>query len=431
MVDRLHLDQQMVFVELSVQRRCVAHAPLVPDEPWPCMHLGPSTWMASNPRLFVRHGEPLCYVLGARRGGMLTAASKCSHGLPSALPRRDGTLRLHATPIPWSAVDWGLVGGSYARPASLEPEPHVTAPRVDSQAAGYRGPRGAAPAAESVEILLATSTSRSPATPPRASGCVNDMLAAVTDHHGNVIHQQLTPQPVPSAANVADPHSRPVRHGATEPGPITRQEQSMARVHAGLGPAPRRMRGPGDAPTEARFTGGLRLSPQHPGESATSLTNEMRCGDAEGSLCDRGCEGRDLGAARGGVSEAEIGRRLGLPKRRVSKYLQRMGGIRPRSRRRAERCLTMAEREEISGGIARGASGCAIARTLGRSHTTVCREINVAAVMGLSRARGRAGRRESGATPACDEARALWRSASAAVAGRVLQFALRQRRQWL
>jgi len=77
-----------------------------------------------------------------------------------------------------------------------------------------------------------------------------------------------------------------------------------------------------------------------------------------------------------GVSEAEIGRRLGLPKRTVSKYLERVGGIRPRSRRRPERCLTLAEREEISRGIARGESARAIGRTLGRSHTTVSREID-------------------------------------------------------
>ena len=77
-----------------------------------------------------------------------------------------------------------------------------------------------------------------------------------------------------------------------------------------------------------------------------------------------------------GVSEAEIGRRLGVPKRTVSKYLQRMGGIRPRSRRRPERCLALAEREEISRGIARGESARAIGRVLGRSHTTVSREIN-------------------------------------------------------
>jgi IS30 family transposase len=77
-----------------------------------------------------------------------------------------------------------------------------------------------------------------------------------------------------------------------------------------------------------------------------------------------------------GLSEAEIGRRLGVPKRTVSKYLERLGGIRPRSRRRPERCLALAEREEISRGIARGESARGIGRTLGRSHTTISREIN-------------------------------------------------------
>jgi IS30 family transposase len=77
-----------------------------------------------------------------------------------------------------------------------------------------------------------------------------------------------------------------------------------------------------------------------------------------------------------GLSEAEIGRRLGLPKRTVSKYLERLGGIRPRARRRPECCLTVAEREEISRGIARGESARAIGRTLGRSHTTISREVN-------------------------------------------------------
>jgi IS30 family transposase len=77
-----------------------------------------------------------------------------------------------------------------------------------------------------------------------------------------------------------------------------------------------------------------------------------------------------------GGSEAEIGRRLGLPKRTVSKYLERVGGIRPRAGRRPERCLTLAEREEISRGIAQGESARVIGRILGRSHTTVSREIN-------------------------------------------------------
>jgi IS30 family transposase len=99
----------------------------------------------------------------------------------------------------------------------------------------------------------------------------------------------------------------------------------------------------------------------------------------------------------GGLSEAEIGRRLGLPKRTVSKYLERLGGIRPRARRRPERCLTVAEREEISRGIARGESVRAIGRTLGRSHTTISREI--------SRCGGRRGYRAHAAE------RAAWRRA--------------------
>src|SRR5437763_14666238 len=77
-----------------------------------------------------------------------------------------------------------------------------------------------------------------------------------------------------------------------------------------------------------------------------------------------------------GGSEAEVGRRLGVPKRTVSKYLERVGGIRPRARRRAECGLTSAEREEIARGVARGESARAIGRVLGRSHTTISREIN-------------------------------------------------------
>jgi IS30 family transposase len=112
-----------------------------------------------------------------------------------------------------------------------------------------------------------------------------------------------------------------------------------------------------------------------------------------------------------GVSEAKIGRRLGMPKRTVSKYLRRMGGIRPRPGRRPERCLTSAEREEISRGIARGESACAIGRTVGRSHTTVSREINRCG--GRGRYRAHAAERAacgSGQAPASDEARALSRA---------------------
>ena len=115
-----------------------------------------------------------------------------------------------------------------------------------------------------------------------------------------------------------------------------------------------------------------------------------------------------------GVSEAEIARRLVMPKRTVSKYLQRMGGIRPRPRRRAECCLTLVEREEISRGIARGDSARAIGRTLGRSHTTVSREINRCGGRGRYRAHaaeqtawGRARRPRPSKLELCSELREL------------------------
>ena len=77
-----------------------------------------------------------------------------------------------------------------------------------------------------------------------------------------------------------------------------------------------------------------------------------------------------------GLSEAELVRRLGLSRRQVGRYLGDCGGIRPRRRRRrASRCLTAAEREEISRGVARGDSDRRIGRALGRSHTTIGREI--------------------------------------------------------
>ena len=70
-----------------------------------------------------------------------------------------------------------------------------------------------------------------------------------------------------------------------------------------------------------------------------------------------------------GLSDREIGRRLGLPRGSVSNHLARTGGIRPRARLRPERCLSFEEREEISRAIAGGRS--ARARSPGRwvAHT--------------------------------------------------------------
>jgi IS30 family transposase len=94
-----------------------------------------------------------------------------------------------------------------------------------------------------------------------------------------------------------------------------------------------------------------------------------------------------------GLSDREIGRRLGLPRGSVSNHLARTGGIRPRARRRPERCLSFEEREEISRALAGGRSARAIARALGRSHTTIAREINRCG--GRRRYRAQAAEREA------------------------------------
>jgi len=52
------------------------------------------------------------------------------------------------------------------------------------------------------------------------------------------------------------------------------------------------------------------------------------------------------------------------------------GGIRPPERRRSHLALTLAEREEISRGIARDPSLRAIAARLGRTPSTISREVN-------------------------------------------------------
>ena len=60
----------------------------------------------------------------------------------------------------------------------------------------------------------------------------------------------------------------------------------------------------------------------------------------------------------------------------IAGILSRTGGIRPPARKRSSRALTLSEREEISRGIATQLSMREIANQLGRSPSTVSREIN-------------------------------------------------------
>jgi IS30 family transposase len=78
---------------------------------------------------------------------------------------------------------------------------------------------------------------------------------------------------------------------------------------------------------------------------------------------------------KAGQSLNEIGRALGKDHVVIHFVLARHGGIAPPVRRRAPRTLTLAEREDISRGIASGSSIRAIAQRLSRSPSTVSREV--------------------------------------------------------
>jgi IS30 family transposase len=70
-----------------------------------------------------------------------------------------------------------------------------------------------------------------------------------------------------------------------------------------------------------------------------------------------------------------IGRALGFDHGSIRKVLIERGGIAPPVRKRAGSALTLAEREDISRGIASGATFRSIAERLGRAPSTVSREV--------------------------------------------------------
>ena len=78
---------------------------------------------------------------------------------------------------------------------------------------------------------------------------------------------------------------------------------------------------------------------------------------------------------KAGQSLHAIGRALGKDHVVIQFLLARHGGIAPAARRRSRRVLTLAEREDISRGIASGCSMRVIAQRLRRACSTVSREV--------------------------------------------------------
>lgn len=78
---------------------------------------------------------------------------------------------------------------------------------------------------------------------------------------------------------------------------------------------------------------------------------------------------------RAGQSISDIARALQKAPGSIHTMIEATGGFSPPQRRRRRCALTPSEREEISRGLATGESLRAIARRLGRSASTVCREV--------------------------------------------------------
>ena len=79
---------------------------------------------------------------------------------------------------------------------------------------------------------------------------------------------------------------------------------------------------------------------------------------------------------KAGESMSSIGRRFDRESSSVFSVLSPTGGIRPPDRKRADRALSLGEREEISRGLSTRCSLRWIARSLGRSPSTISREVH-------------------------------------------------------
>ena len=78
---------------------------------------------------------------------------------------------------------------------------------------------------------------------------------------------------------------------------------------------------------------------------------------------------------KSGESNLQIAEALGFPPSSVWRQIRHRGGLAPQPRRRAERALSLREREEISRGIATAEGVRSLARRLARAPSTISREI--------------------------------------------------------
>src|ERR1700682_2668589 len=85
-----------------------------------------------------------------------------------------------------------------------------------------------------------------------------------------------------------------------------------------------------------------------------------------------------------GESLKAIGRAFGKESSSIYFLVAPHGGIRPAERRRSRLALTLAEREVISRGVTAHQSARSIARLLGRSPSTVSREMMFTTVSGFN-----------------------------------------------
>lgn len=77
-----------------------------------------------------------------------------------------------------------------------------------------------------------------------------------------------------------------------------------------------------------------------------------------------------------GLTYREITDEFGVSSGLISKVIRINGGVRPKHKSRSSLRLSLAEREEIAIGLSHGLSFRHIADSLGRSPSTICREVN-------------------------------------------------------